>query len=290
MNVKTQANNKFTLVAAGAAAVLVISFFLPWMTASFGGFGSVSMSWVDYITTAGSPWAQDVQSLLVVAAAVAAPVCAFLVFVQGRRSQAFLGATLLSFVGAAIGSAWLLVQFNQTFGGETGMAPGLGLWLYLVASLVGAGASFRLFNPASASLLPRLAGSAPNSPAGNYGTYTPPSAGAPSAPAWATPPYAAPPAWSTQPPVAPPAPMPPAPAFATPPAWSTPVAAAVPPSATPAPAVIPPAPAAPVASPAAPIDAPAMKACPSCTGMIDASARFCHFCGFALSSPINRPL
>ena len=161
MNVKTQANNKFTLVAAGAAAVLVISFFLPWMTASFGGFGSVSMSWVDYITTAGSPWAQDVQSLLVVAAAVAAPVCAFLVFVQGRRSQAFLGATLLSFVGAAIGSAWLLVQFNQTFGGETGMAPGLGLWLYLVASLVGAGASFRLFNPASASLLPRLAGSAP---------------------------------------------------------------------------------------------------------------------------------
>jgi hypothetical protein len=122
MNARIQAGNKFILAATAAAAVLVISFFLPWMTASFGGYGSISMSWMDYITTAGSPWSQDVQSLLVVLAAVAAPVCAFLVFVQGRRSQAFLGVTLLSFVGAAIGSAWLLVQFNQTFGLSEGMS------------------------------------------------------------------------------------------------------------------------------------------------------------------------
>lgn len=252
MNAKSQAGNKFAVVQIAAACVLVISFYLPWISASFGGYGiSVSMSWVDYVTTAGSPWAQDIQSLLIVFGAFAALVCAFFVSVRGRRTPAFLRLTLLSFVAAAVGSLWFFLQFNQTIGLESssGVSVGLGLWVYIAAALVGVFASFRLLNPAGVPAPTSFA--PPFAPApGPTGTYVAP-----------------PPPWST-PPMAPP-----------PPPWAQPM------STPPAPSLIPPTPDVSAAeTPAAYAATPAKaKTCSNCSETVEASARFCQFCGFDLS-------
>ena len=292
-----QAANKFTIMLAVAACALVLSFILPWITASFGGYASYSISWVDYITTAGSPWAQDIQSLLIVLGAFAALACAFLVVIQGRRTPALLGLSLLSFAAATIGALWLILQFNQTFGlsSSSGVSMGLGLWIYLVFALLGAYVSFHLLNPAGDPILAALRSASVSSPhpVTNTadGTAIPPTA-APGYPA--TPGYPTYPNW----PNSAPTPNQPAASVPTPlpasdvPSWAyQPVSAAAPAAAAMSPAPpawsVPLAPMAPAPIPSTPpaesTAATNQKICPNCAGVVAASARFCQFCGSDVS-------
>ena len=257
MNTATQTTNKFAIGLGAAACALLLSFFLPWIQAGLGSYSSVSMSWswVDYITTAGNPWTKDAQSLLIVFGASAALACAFFIVVKGLRTPPLLGLALLSFAGAAVGSVWFLVQFNQTFGlsSSSSVSPGPGLWLYLLAAFGGGFAAFRLLNPVSASPAPLSVGQLPPLPGAPTAGYEP----------------AVAPPWVAQPPLAAPAgsPAPPAPPAVAPPA--PPAAVSTPPAA----ASIPPVPA----------SALTMRVCPGCSVMVGPAARFCPLCGFALN-------
>jgi len=126
---------RLALLPVIAAVVLIGSFYLSWASASFALSGSsISESWISYLTSTGSDWTSNGQSLLITIGAAVALVFAVLALIWSRAAL-LLVVSLAGFVAAAAGSVWLLVQFTQTVG--AGANPDLGLWVFLAASVIG---------------------------------------------------------------------------------------------------------------------------------------------------------
>jgi hypothetical protein len=134
MNASRANSSPRSLIAMSAAIVMVVSFFLPWVT-----WGSLSSSLADSFSkemNTGQGWL--VYGLLVGGAVLS--VCAsgarVLGNATGRQSAVW---ALAGFACALAGFAFFLIDWSNYAGvlAYSGYAVGIGVWLGLVASLVG---------------------------------------------------------------------------------------------------------------------------------------------------------
>jgi hypothetical protein len=139
MNGRSGAKVALAIVKACAAAVLIVSFFQPWVGASFL-FLAGSMTWMDVLQK--TPWTRFPEADLVMLGAVAAPIAALVGLVRLRAGAISGVMTLLGFVAAGGGAVWLIAESGQaaSYLGYAGAKVNLdrGLWLFLVAAVVGA--------------------------------------------------------------------------------------------------------------------------------------------------------
>jgi hypothetical protein len=180
--------NSAAIVGAIAAAILIVSFFLPWETA----LGSASL--VDIATKGGNylrvlDWAM--LGLLVVGSglALAGAVARAL---QPSTSRGSAGLAVSGFLAAIAGYAIWFVEWSSSSSVVSyyGVSMGIGIWLGLTAAVVGiiaAAVDLRSIAPAvsfqAGPWSPQATGTL-QPPAGWSGNAQPP---APAAPAWAAP-------------------------------------------------------------------------------------------------------
>jgi hypothetical protein len=188
--------NSAAIVAAIAAAVLIVSFFLAWESSALA-----SVSMVDFVTKLSNymrvvDW---VMVGLLMVGSVLALAGASIRALQPGPGRGSAGLAVGGFLAALGGYAiwfWEWSDFSNSFS-YTGVSLGIGVWLGCVAVVVGiiaATVDLRSIAPAASfqagSWAPQATG-APQAPLGWSGNAQPP---APVAPAWAAP---AAPGWAS---------------------------------------------------------------------------------------------
>jgi hypothetical protein len=135
MNVRGGRIGVVQIVEVCAAALLLVSFLLPWFQ---GAGGSGSQSWISALSI--SPWYRAPEADLVTLGALVALVGAAASFVR-RPRRPFLIVAFVGFAAGVIGLIWTLAEPQNaafTWGGwGSGASQGIGLWLFAVVAAVG---------------------------------------------------------------------------------------------------------------------------------------------------------
>jgi hypothetical protein len=135
MKVRGGRSTVVELVEVCAAALLLVSFFLPWFQATNG---STSRSWVSLLLE--SQWYRALEVDIILLGAVVALIGSVLAFVRTPRRPMLLIA-FGGFGVAVAGAIWTLAeQGNAAFTwGAWGasVSQGIGLWLFAAAGSVG---------------------------------------------------------------------------------------------------------------------------------------------------------
>jgi hypothetical protein len=138
MNGRSGAKVALAIVKACAAAILIVSFFQPWVGASVL-FLSGSMTWMDVLQN--TPWTRFPEADLVTLGAITAPIAVLVGLIRLRPGPISGLLTLLGFVFAGAGAVWLIAESGQAasylgyVGAKVNLGPGI--WLFLGAAVVG---------------------------------------------------------------------------------------------------------------------------------------------------------